>query len=144
MADITAFAIKKGEGNGNPLKYSCLENPVDGGTWWAAVHRVAQSRTWLKQLSMHACMHWRRKWQHPSVFLPGESQGPRSLVGCCLWGHTELDTGHDWSDLAAAAIKKVSLNFPGGPVVKNPPANAGDMSSILGPGRSHKPGWGGN
>ena len=40
-----AFAIKKEEGNGNPLKYSCLENPVDGGAWWAAVHRVAQSRT---------------------------------------------------------------------------------------------------
>ena len=34
-----------GEGNGNPLQYSCLENPVDRGAWWAAVHRVAQSRT---------------------------------------------------------------------------------------------------
>ena len=41
----------KGEGNGNPLQYSCLENPVDGGTWWAAVHGVAQSRTQLKRLS---------------------------------------------------------------------------------------------
>ena len=40
-----------GEGNGNPLQYSCLENPVDRGAWWAAVHRVAQSRTRLKQLS---------------------------------------------------------------------------------------------
>ena len=46
-----------GEGNGTPLQYSCLENPVDRGAWWAAVHGVAQSRTWLKQLSMHACMH---------------------------------------------------------------------------------------
>ena len=43
-----------GEGNGNPLQHSCLENPVDRGAWWAAVHRVAQSRTQLKQLSMHA------------------------------------------------------------------------------------------
>ena len=43
-----------GEGNGNPLQYSCLENSVDGGAWWAAVHRVAQSRTRLKQLSMPA------------------------------------------------------------------------------------------
>ena len=34
-------------------------------------------------------MHWRRKWQPTPVFLPGESQGQRSLVGCCLWGHTE-------------------------------------------------------
>ena len=45
-----------GEGNGNPLQYSCLENPVDGGAWWAAVHGVAQSRTQLKQLGMHACI----------------------------------------------------------------------------------------
>ena len=40
-----------GVGNGNPLQYSCLENPRDGGTWWAAVYGVAQSRTRLKRLS---------------------------------------------------------------------------------------------
>ena len=40
-----------GEGNGNPLQCSCLENPVDGGAWWAAVYGVAQSRTRLKRLS---------------------------------------------------------------------------------------------
>ena len=40
-----------GEGNGNPVQYSCLENPRDGGAWWAAVYGVAQSRTRLKQLS---------------------------------------------------------------------------------------------
>jgi len=40
-----------GEGNGNPLQYSCLENPRDGGAWWAAVYGVAQSRTRLKWLS---------------------------------------------------------------------------------------------
>ena len=45
-----------GEGNGNPLQYSCLENPVDRGAWWAAVHRVAQSQTRLKRLGMHACV----------------------------------------------------------------------------------------
>ena len=38
-----------GEGNGTPLQYSCLENPMDGGAWWAAVYGVAQSRTRLKQ-----------------------------------------------------------------------------------------------
>ena len=48
--------ISFGEGDGNPLQYSCLENPVDKGAWWAAVHRVAQSRTRLKQLSLHACI----------------------------------------------------------------------------------------
>ena len=40
-----------GEGNDNPLQYSCLENPRDGGSWWAAIYGVAQSRTWLKRLS---------------------------------------------------------------------------------------------
>ena len=40
-----------GEGNGNPLQCFCLENPKDGGAWWAAVYGVAQSRTWLKRLS---------------------------------------------------------------------------------------------
>ena len=40
-----------GEGNGNPLHYSCLENPRDGGAWWPAIYGVAQSRTRLKQLS---------------------------------------------------------------------------------------------
>ena len=43
-----------GEGNGNPLQYSCLENPMDRGVWRATVHRVAKSRTGRKQLSMHA------------------------------------------------------------------------------------------
>ena len=65
---------------------------VHRGAWWAAVHGVAQSRTWLKRLSMHACRHWRRKWQPTPVFLPGESQGQRSLVGCRLWGCAESDT----------------------------------------------------
>ena len=44
----------QGEGNGNSLLYSYLETPVDRGAWWAAVYRVAQSQTRLKQLSMHA------------------------------------------------------------------------------------------
>ena len=45
-----------GERNGNPQQYSCLENPVGRGAWWAAVQRVAQSRARLKQLSMLACI----------------------------------------------------------------------------------------
>ena len=45
-----------GKGNGNPLQYSCLENPVDRGAWWAAADEVAQSRTWLQRLSMLACI----------------------------------------------------------------------------------------
>ena len=52
--------------------------------------RVGHS--WATSLSLFTFMHWRRKWQPTPVFLPGESQGQRSLVGCCLWGHTESDT----------------------------------------------------
>ena len=43
-------------------------------------------------LSLFTFMHWRRKWQPTPVFLPGESQGQSSLVGCHLWGHTESYT----------------------------------------------------
>ena len=55
---------------------------------------------WATSLSLFTFMHWRRKWQPTPVFLPGESQGRGSLVGCRLWGRTESD----WSDLAAAAV----------------------------------------
>ena len=81
-----------GESNGNPLQYSCLENPMDGGAWQAAVHGVAMSQTRLTSLSLFTFVHWRRKWQRTPVFLPGESQGQGSLVGCHLWGRTESDT----------------------------------------------------
>ena len=47
---------------------------------------------WGTSLSLFTFMHWRRKWQPTLVFLPGESQGWGSLVGCHLWGRTELDT----------------------------------------------------
>ena len=46
-----------GEGNGNPFQYSCLENPRDGGAWWAAVYGVAQSRTRLKRFSSSSSIH---------------------------------------------------------------------------------------
>ena len=47
---------------------------------------------WATSLSLFTFMHWRRKWQPTPVFLPRESQGQRSLVGCRLWGRTESDT----------------------------------------------------
>ena len=87
------YQIPMKEGNGTPLQYFCLENPMDGGAWWAAVHGVARVRhDWATSLSLFTFMHWRRKWQPTPVFLPGESQGWGSLVGCRLWGRTESDT----------------------------------------------------
>ena len=47
-----------GGGHGNPLQYSCPENPTDWGAWWAAVHRFAQTQTWLKWFSTHAPQWW--------------------------------------------------------------------------------------
>ena len=70
----------------HPLQYFCLENPMDGGAWEAAVHGVARvGHDWATSLSLFTFMHWRRKWQPTPVSLPGASQGWGSLVGCCLW-----------------------------------------------------------
>ena len=73
-----------GEGNGNPLQCSCLENPRDRGAWWAAVYGVAQSQTRLKWLSTHVTR--RKQWHPTAVLLPGNSHGWRSLVCCSPWG----------------------------------------------------------
>ena len=61
---------------------------------------------WATSLSLFTFLHWRRKWQPTPVFLPGESQGRGSLVGCRLRGRT---VGQDWSNLAAAAAVQVQL-----------------------------------
>ena len=91
-SDLAAAATPiSGEGDGTPLQYSCLENPMDRGTWWAAVHGVSKSQTQLSDFTF-TFMHWRRKWQPTPVLLPGESYGQRSLVGYSLWDHKELDT----------------------------------------------------
>ena len=51
LGSIPGLGRSPGEGNGNPLQYSCLENPMDGGAWWATVHRVAKSRTQLSDFT---------------------------------------------------------------------------------------------
>ena len=55
------------------------------GSWWVG-------HDWATSLSLFIFMHWRRKWQPTPLFLPGDSQGRRSLVGCRLRGHTESNT----------------------------------------------------
>ena len=90
------------EGNGTPLQYSCLENPMDGGAWWAAVHGLARSQTRLsdfpftfhfhaleKEMATHSSV---RAWRIPGTGEPG---------GLLSMGSHRI--GHDWSNLAAAA-----------------------------------------
>ena len=96
LEGLLLFSLAKscpGEGNGTPLQYSCLENPMDGGAWWATVHGVAKSRTRLSDFTFTFHFHaLEKEMATHSMFLPGESQGRGSLVGCRLWGHTESDT----------------------------------------------------
>ena len=51
VGSIPGSGRAPGEGNGNPLQYSCLDNPMDGGAWWATVHGIAKSRTRLSDLT---------------------------------------------------------------------------------------------
>ena len=83
-----------GEGNGTPLQYSCLENPMDGGAWWAAVHGVAQSGTRLSDFSFTFHLHALEKEMatHSRVLswrIPGAGE-PRGLLS--LGSHR---VGHD-------------------------------------------------
>ena len=70
-----------GGGHGNPLQYSCLENPRDRGAWWATAHRAAQSWTWLKRLSTNA--HTLQDW---SVLISRVQPNPGPCRGTCTWG----------------------------------------------------------
>ena len=81
------------EGNGTPLQYPCLENPMDGGAWWAAVHGVARSRTRLSNFAFtfHFPALEKEMATHSSV-LAWRISGTGEPGGCHLWGHTELDT----------------------------------------------------
>ena len=84
--------MELGEGNGTPLQHSCLENPRDGEPGrLQSMRSLRVGHDWATSLSLFTFMHWRRQWQPTPVFLPGESQGPGSLVGGYLWGCTESD-----------------------------------------------------
>ena len=98
------------QGNGTPLQYSCLENPMDGGAWWATVHGVAKSRTRLSDFTFTFNFHALEKEMatHSSVLawrIPGTGE-PGGLPS--LGSHR---VGHDWSDLAAAAAARVTTSI---------------------------------
>ena len=63
LGSIPGSGRSPGEGNGNPVQYSCLENPMDGGAWWATVHGVAKSRTRLSDFTFTFTKNKREKNQ---------------------------------------------------------------------------------
>ena len=96
--------VSRGTGNGTPLQYSCLENPMDGGAWWASVHGAAKSRTRLSDFIFTFHFHALEKEMatHSSVLawrIPGTGE-PGGLPS--IGSHR---VRHDCSDLATAAAE---------------------------------------
>ena len=87
---------------GTTLQYSCLENPMDGGAWKAAIHEVAEGRTRLSDFTF-TFMHWRRKWQPTPVFLPGESQGWRAWWAA-VYGVAQSRTQLKWLSSSSSTL----------------------------------------
>ena len=103
------LGVISGESKGTPLQCSCLENPMDGGAWWAGVHGVAKSQTRLSDFTFTFHFHALEKEMatHSGVFawrIPGTGE-PGGLPS--MGSHR---VGHDWSNLAAAA-GVISLKF---------------------------------
>ena len=153
-----------GEGDGSPLQCSCLENPTDGGAWWAEVHGVEKSRAQLNAFTFTFHVHALEKemathssvlaWKIPRMEEPG---------GLPSMGSHRV--GHDWSNLAAAEMEAGKeeetakrnqrecdsfswpllilwdhswwhLGFPHSSVGKESPCSAGELGLIPGSGRS--------
>ena len=109
IAQLHSSHTVSGEGNGNPLQYSCLENPVDRGAWWAAVygfHRVGQD--WSNIPCMHA---FEKEMATHSSVLAWRIPGTKESGGLLSMGSHRV--GHNWSNLAAAAThtSKVMLKI---------------------------------
>ena len=106
------------------LRLPCLENPRDGGAWWAAVYGVAQSRTRLKQLSSSSSSRASLVAQLVKKNLPAKQETRFDFWARKIhWRRDKLPT-------------PVSLGFPGGSDGKESTCNAGDLGSIPGLGRS--------
>ena len=104
------YTPKAGEGNGTPLQYFCLENPMNRGAWWAAVHGVAKSWTWLSDFTLTFHFHALEKEMatHFSI-LAQRIPGMGEPVGLPSMGSHRVR--HDWSDLAAAAAAGTSCKW---------------------------------
>ena len=106
-----------GEGSGTPLQHSCLENPMDGGAWWAAVHGSQRvGHDWATSLSLFIFMHWKKKWQPTPVFLPGESRYYYTCYCILLpWGLLKLVKLHESVWLQRALFSSLLHNWLSSP-----------------------------
>ena len=105
------LAMYPGEGSGTPLQNSCLENPMDGGAWWPAVHGVAKSPERLSNFTFTFHFHALEKEMatHSSI-LAWRIPGTEEPIGLPSGGSHRVR--HDWSDLAAAAAAMYpSVNY---------------------------------
>ena len=101
---VVPWAGSFAEGHDNPLQSSCLENPMDGGAWWAAVHGVTNSWTWLRAFPFTFHFHaLEKEMATPSSVLAWRIPGTGEPGGLPSMGSHRV--GHDWSDLAAAAAR---------------------------------------
>ena len=107
----SGYAALSGEGNGTPLQYSCLENPMDGGAYWAAVHGVAGGRTRLSDFPFTFHFPALEKAMAPhSSTLAWRIPGTGESGGLLSMGSHRV--GHDWSDLAYHSMLLYQTCFP--------------------------------
>ena len=134
LGSIPGSGRSPGEGNGSPLQYSCLENPMDLGAWQATIHGVAKTWTQLSDFTFTfpggsdgkaICLQcrrpgfylwvgnipWRSEWLPTLVFLPREFNGQRKLVGYSSCGCNESDSTNTLTFYYGCLIKLFICNF---------------------------------
>ena len=102
LGSIPGSGRSPGEGNGNPLQYSCLKNPTDTGAWWAAVHGVAKSRTQLTDFT----------WMPPELVLHAFHYPDPSLKSILYVASGLRDSPKSWQILPCLQSSKPFLSSP--------------------------------
>ena len=99
---LVISSLSNGEGNDTPLQYPCLENPRDGGAWWAAFYGVAQSRTWLKLLSSSSSSSSSSLSKCSEVLIYGSSKTRSSKKTFCKHLYVKIPLKYCWGVVVVA------------------------------------------
>ena len=104
-----------GEGNGNPLQYSCLENPMDRGAWWATVHGIAKSRTWISDFTFTFTLHpinLKTKGKERKKKQTNKKKNSVDIIKKCFWRkHYSLWVPGFWGQTTWILILSRSFNL---------------------------------